>query len=466
MRPTPQGPLFSYGRLQTARPRVIEHAHTVGEVSAALRRAHQEHRRVTLRAGGRSFDAQALTDDTLVQLDGFADIAIDANARTVTCGSGARWGDVVGHALGHELIPHISVTTPHATAGGVLAANCLSRSTPVYGHSGDRIRSFQLLTVDGRLLTCSRTQNADLFRAAIGGFGWLGFVTQLTIDLLPLGPRRRVKTELERQEGLESYLETLFARSHDPQGADAVYSVFSLDDRPRGAVMRSRYTEEDGPRSLFLYQKYAWHRPLGELLFATRLSRTLCQQAWTHLFPRGPFFDDLHGYTFCMEPNERAKAATERWGLTIGTLQHSYVVPEAAALGFLVECRKLMRKHDVYPSLLDGLRMPVDEALLGSARAMEGVCFSFVFQSLRRARMARVAECLRELNDACIASGGRLHLVKNVVASGEQLARMYGSALGEFAELKGRVDPRGVLGNAFGDRLFNGRGAGALDRVA
>ena len=40
-----------------------------------------------------------------------------------------------------------------------------------------------LLTPSGDTKVCSRTENSDLFFAAIGGFGMLGVITQLTLKL-------------------------------------------------------------------------------------------------------------------------------------------------------------------------------------------------------------------------------------------------------------------------------------------
>ena len=48
---------------------------------------------------------------------------------------------------------------------------------------------------DGRLRTCSRTENNDLFRLAIGGYGLFGIVTR--VCLLKLMPRTKIERMVE-----------------------------------------------------------------------------------------------------------------------------------------------------------------------------------------------------------------------------------------------------------------------------
>jgi decaprenylphospho-beta-D-ribofuranose 2-oxidase len=425
-------------------------------VAALVRRAAREGRRVTVRGGGRSFDDQALNDDIVIDMRGFDRVlSLDAARREVTVQGAARWGTILDASLQHGLIPHILVTTAGATAAGTLSANCLSRSSPTYGHTGDHVRALSLLTVSGDTLTCSRDENADLFRAVIGGFGYFGVVTEATYDLLEIGDRRNVKTVIERREGLPAFTERLIEASLDPGPYHAVYSVYSLAAPQRGAVLRSAYTDEPLSGTLHIYQPYSWYRPLAELLFlSSRVSNAICHASYKYVFGRGPFVDDLRGYTFCMEGNERAKEIADKVGVKMSSVQHSYAVPTSSLQPFLEDAARLFAKHDVYPCLLDALYRPADDFLLSSANGLPGFCVSFVFEGVTRRRLERILRCLHELNEACIATGGRLHLVKNVYATRDQLRRMYAHAIEELARLKAKHDGQNVLVNGFFARVF------------
>jgi FAD/FMN-containing dehydrogenase len=63
------------------------------------------------------------------------------------------------------------------TIGGCLAANIHGRGLKMPPFIGD-VESFKLLTAKGDLVSCSRTENAELFRLAIGGYGLFGLITR------------------------------------------------------------------------------------------------------------------------------------------------------------------------------------------------------------------------------------------------------------------------------------------------
>jgi decaprenylphospho-beta-D-ribofuranose 2-oxidase len=448
--------LRSYGGLREARPREVVMARDTDAIAALFARAEREGRRVTVRAAGRSFDDQAMNDDTVVDVSAMRRIvALDVVAQEITVEPGASWGEIVAHTLPHGLLPHILVTTPWATAGGTLSANCISRSTPRYGHTGEHVRSLELLTVGGQRVHCARDCNAELFHAVVGGFGYFGVVTRITYDLLAIGARQRVRTVIDRREGLPDFVAHLTDVSQNPGTDDAVSSVLSLASPQRGAVVRSTYTDEPLGKPLFLHQPWTWYRPLAEVLFASSaVGNAVCHASYKYVFGGGPFVDDLHGYTFCMEGNERMKALTARVGLRLRTVQPSFAVPTESTLFFLGEAARLMREADVYPSLLDALYRPSDGFLLSSANGLPGFCVSFLFEAVTAGKYRRLAPCLLALNDACLAAGGRLHLIKNVHATRAQLGAMYAHAAGDLARIKARVDPRGVLVNDFFARAF------------
>jgi FAD/FMN-containing dehydrogenase/fatty acid desaturase len=448
--------LRSYSGLHLTRPREIHEPRDLDSLATLLRRAEAQGRKVTVRGAGRSFDDQAMNDDVVVDVTGMDRvISFDVVGRRMTVEPAVSARAMLDLTLPHGLVPHILVTTPWATAGGALSANCISRSTPRYGSTGDHVQSFQLLTVGGETLVCSRETNADVFHAAIGGFGYFGVVTQITYDLLEVGDRVRMRTEIDRRESLPAFVEHLTDASLHPEPHDAVCSVFSLAHPQRGAVLRSSYTDEPIAKTLFLHRPWAWYRPFAEILFSSStVANAVCHASYKHVFGGGPFVDDLRGYTFCMEGNERMRSMSSRLGARIRSLQPSYAVPADGLLHFLREAADLFAKFRVYPSLLDALFRPADGFLLSAAQGLPSFCISFTFEAITRNKYARLEPCILALNDACAAAGGRIHLVKDVRATRTQMRAMYGHAEVDFNRVKSRVDPRGILVNGFFARTF------------
>src|SRR5207247_4952002 len=69
------------------------------------------------------------------------------------------------------------------TLGGALGANIHGRGLALKPIIGD-IESFTLMHADGRLSTCSRSENRELFRLVIGGYGLFGVVTRVRLRLM------------------------------------------------------------------------------------------------------------------------------------------------------------------------------------------------------------------------------------------------------------------------------------------
>ena len=59
----------------------------------------------------------------------------------------------------------------------------------------DTVSSMYVVTGTGEIISCSDTENRDLFRAALGGLGQYGIIVAATIALSPL-PQREVAVSL------------------------------------------------------------------------------------------------------------------------------------------------------------------------------------------------------------------------------------------------------------------------------
>ena len=76
------------------------------------------------------------------------------------------------------------------TLGGALAANIHGRGLRLPPIVGD-VEAFTLIGPDGLARPCSRDENADLFRLAIGGYGLFGVIAEVTLRLMPRVPVQR-----------------------------------------------------------------------------------------------------------------------------------------------------------------------------------------------------------------------------------------------------------------------------------
>jgi decaprenylphospho-beta-D-ribofuranose 2-oxidase len=486
--------LDCYSGLYSARAEVLEPA-DVEELSGIFAAARAGGRRITLRAGAHSFDGQALGDDLVVSMVRMNEIEVLPKERKMRVGPGATWGAILARLQPLGLVPAVTVTTEHATAGGTLSGDCLSRFSPSYGKEGEWIESFDLLTTKGELLHCTPpvrgsdrstwTTEERAFCGVIGGLGYLGAVVSIAYCVLPakvsdgkIGVRTIVR-KFETFADLAADLVPTTKRTHledsdpdDPTKLDAIWSAIGPrgKEAPTLLFFTSTYTASSERRRMALHRPKLLIRILVELLMrVTFISKIFWRIYYRFFFGDGEeYIDDLEGFAFFMDGNARTKHLGRRLGFSMRNVQQSFVVPSAPgaeggwdrAKDDLVEwldfAHDFLMERDLTPTLNDVLFLPQDLPFLLSASADKaGFVVSYAFETSNRKKLQQAEDAFRVLADVLWEKfQGRVYLVKNVFARQETLAKMYGEHAVEFARLKQQLDPQALLRNDFLERTF------------
>lgn len=109
-------------------------------------------------------------------------LEVDRTSKRVTVESGITWRKLQ-NAIDHlNLSVKIMQTYADFTVGGSVSVNCHGRYIG-HGPIASSVVQLELVLADGSVVTTSRTENPELFRAAIGGYGGIGVITHVTLDL-------------------------------------------------------------------------------------------------------------------------------------------------------------------------------------------------------------------------------------------------------------------------------------------
>ncbi|HLK17655.1 MAG TPA: FAD-dependent oxidoreductase, partial [Bryobacteraceae bacterium] len=109
-------------------------------------------------------------------------IAFSPLHKTITVQAGIRWRQIQERIDSSNLSVKIMQTYANFTVGGSLSVNAHGR----YVGEGPLIRSvrsLQVVLADGSTVDASPTHNAEVFYGVIGGYGGLGVITEVTLDL-------------------------------------------------------------------------------------------------------------------------------------------------------------------------------------------------------------------------------------------------------------------------------------------
>jgi FAD/FMN-containing dehydrogenase len=175
-----------YNAMIDKHPALIARCVDVADVIAAVTFAREQRLTVAVRGGGHSGPGLGTCDDGLViDLSEMKGIHVDPLARTVRVEGGCTWGDVdhATHPFGLATPSGFISTTG---VGGLTLGGGIGYLARTHGLTIDNLLGVDMVLADGRLVTASAEQHADLFWAVRGGGGNFGVVTSFLFQLHPI----------------------------------------------------------------------------------------------------------------------------------------------------------------------------------------------------------------------------------------------------------------------------------------
>ena len=160
----------------------VSEVRTEEDVRNALALARSEGRRVSIAGARHSQGGHAFaTNNVVLDMRTFNRVDVDTAGGVITAQSGATW-----HDIQNRLHPHYAVkamqSTDVFTVGGSISVNAHGMDHQS-GSVGRTVRSMRVMLADGTVRTVSRTQDAELFRLVVGGYGLFGVILDAVIEI-------------------------------------------------------------------------------------------------------------------------------------------------------------------------------------------------------------------------------------------------------------------------------------------
>lgn len=193
------GELFqpgSFGYFEMAKPWALQYTTVLPsgiarcaneqDVQACVQWARKHSIDIVARSGGHSYAAYSMTSGLLVDVTLMNTVTLEPTTNIAVVGGGARNKHV--YAALRE--PRLAVThgrCKEVGVAGLVLGGGIGFNMRAHGLTCDRLRSTRIVTADGNVLTCSETENPDLFWAIRGaGGGNYGIHTQFTFEPFPV----------------------------------------------------------------------------------------------------------------------------------------------------------------------------------------------------------------------------------------------------------------------------------------
>ena len=365
-------------------------------------------------------------------------LSLDPGNRKIEVEAGIRW-PALTRALRRSPVTYAQKQTgaDDLSIGGAVSANVHGRGLSMRPFVAD-VESFVLVRPQGDVVTCSRTQNAELFSLAAGGYGLFGVVYSVALRLVPRTPLERI-VELGTIEGLprcfqeridDGFLYGDFQFAIDPSTEDflrrGVFSCYRPVDAPRAARGQQRALTDDD-----------WRRLL-HLAHADK-ARAFEVYAEHYLATSGQIYEsDAHQLAFY------AGGYHQEVGPGSEMISELYVPRERLA-DFMHAAGNELRRLDadvVYGTVR--LIERDDESFLAWARAPWACVIFNLHTEHTRPALERTAQTFRALIDLAIGQGGSYYLTYHRWADRAQVEACY-PQFRDFLARKRELDPDDLL---------------------
>jgi FAD/FMN-containing dehydrogenase len=427
-----------------------EEAGLVARLRAELKSAAAEKRAVAVSAARHSMGGQALPRDGTAISFAINRVEPDRKAKTFQVHAGTRWFEVLRALDPIGFSPAVMQSNADFGIAATFSVNAHGWPVP-YGPFGHTVRRIEMMLADGTIVSCSRTDNAELFGLAMGGYGYFGIILKLEVDMtenLLLRPTHQVMPSGQ-------FAARFMAAATDP----AVCMLYG-----RLSVARRGFFGE----SLLISYRAAPNAkgPLPKLTeggFSSSLSRRVYRaQVGSEAAKRARWFAETVAgprassgiatrNALMAEPVSNL-ASTDK---TRTDILHEYFVPADRFGDFVKACQELIPSSD--QELLNiTLRYVAqdDISVMSFARTPRIAGVMSFTQRLTPEAEAGMLKLTEALIERVAAIGGAFYLPYRLHARPEQVARIYHNTA-RFIERKRHYDPNLVFRNAMWPAYFS-----------
>jgi len=449
----------------------------LGAIRKELDQAKTDKRPLNVGAARHSMGGQAIPrHGTALTFDN-ADIEIDSKAETYLAHGGARWWQIISALDPMGFSPKVMQSNHDFGLAATFSVNAHGWPVP-YGPMGSTVRSLRMVLPSGDLVTCSQNENAALFNHAMGGYGLIGVILDLEVEMvrnkrlerqfiqLPAATfaaefNKAVKDpavlmaygrlNVERARFFEHALLVTFRAAQDQSRLPKTLTPQEHEEMEK----RLRSLGKRSPGST----AYIWTPELIKLDEAKRrVYRAQTGNEWvkrarwwleTTLDPTLPF----QVFTRNLLMNDPVTALSDQ-DATRTDILHEYFVPFDRFEEFVDLCSEVIPSS--YQELLNiTLRYVAQDSqsTLSFARGPRIAAVMSFSQELTTRADADMARITEALIDRVLAIGGSYYLPYRPHARLDQLTAAYERAA-FFAEEKRKLDPHLVLRNNLWDQYL------------
>ncbi len=345
-----------------------------------------------------------------------ADVVVDHEAHTVSCGGGVTYGTLVKTFNDEDVALHTLASLPHISVAGAMAT-ATHGSGVTCGNLATAVAGLSIVTSGGEIIQASRG-NPD-FDGLVVGLGALGAVTRITLDVQPSYEVKQRVFEGLSWKALSDHFDEITSCGYS-------VSIFTRWGQTHDQVWVKSRTDEPDQVEGDLFGAVAAtvdRHPIVEL------DPTPCTP---QLGRPGLWSDRLPHFRMGYTPSSGEE------------IQSEYLVPRRHAIGAIEAVRALADRIRPLLQVSEIRRVAADRLWMSMNYEQDSVGIHFTWKREPDA----VQEMVAQIEDALAPFEARPHWGKVFHADAATIAPLY-KRHSDFVHLVERLDPRGAFRNAW-----------------
>ena len=218
-----------FGHLISKSPSSVIKPNSAEDVIKTIQFARQNKIKIAARGQGHSTYGQSQVENGIViDMSSLNKIHSIDNNRVVVDG-GVVWSQLVQKILEKNLTPPVLTDYLGLSVGGTLSVGGVGGAAHRYGLQVDNVLELLVATGAGKLETCSRSENPELFEAVLAGLGQCGIIVKATIKAITAPENARVYSLF--YESLKDFIQDQRLLAEDKR---FIYFKGAIISKPQG----------------------------------------------------------------------------------------------------------------------------------------------------------------------------------------------------------------------------------------
>ena len=368
---------------------------------------------------------------------------LDTTSNILTIGSGALWEDAISYLDIYGKSVAVMQAFSSFSVGGSISVNGhgWQKDLPPISSS---VVSFTLMDYKGDIIQCSRTENPELFKLVIGGYGLFGIILDVKLKVVDNTALQFKYVRLSPEKYVEHYKKFV----SDNPNVDLVFGRLRISDKQFLEEATLNFFEKVNSKPLPIQQQNQKNAETKRLVFRSSVSSEYGKRLrWdletgmnritrNSVFSRNELLSD---HVSLIENNDTSST----------DLLHEYFIPERNFNQFIAAIKPILKDSaiDLLNITIRGVQKDEDSYMNYARENVFG--FVFLFNQKKTKEQEEAMRILtNQLVDVAIKNEGTFYLPYRLHISKEKMRKAYPQSDAFFA-LKQKYDPKEVFSNKF-----------------